>query len=402
MTSSIKTVLCLKKIPQLLRIGIPALIPKKTPQSQPPRDRPKQDTYLNALLREENKVAVLSEPGTGLFKGYTIASGIEVELNIPKTLTGHTAAHGTSVFAEGIAAFHLQRNWLAEAGVPREQLDFLETSDITLSEVSITFVRTFSYEEQAALFIEDIAETGEALYGKRCTTTESGSDRSVTLPGHGFSVTASIQTDFKRRDWPDDAPMGSLCEASPYQVRIEAKLQEPFLKERLLTSVDDWRHAYEESLYETIFNATVRKTLRLDRDVALRSKAPGDGVFRRLTPDEGEVLRGYLAKPALDPRQSQTVVSNSNQGKRFNELRKSILKHTSIDIDIPWKQHVKLRCFDLDGIVLYPGDFSPTDENAPWTFCASNWGHLQEQLNLAYEAALQLHLPQNVDEGGQY
>lgn len=402
MTSTIKTVLCLKKIPQLLRVGIPALIPKETPQSQSPRDRPKQDTYLNALLRNENKVAVRSEPGVGLFKGYSIASRIEVELNIPKTLTGHTTAHGTSVFAEGIAAFHLQRNWLAEAGVPREQLDFLDTSDITLSEASITFIRTFSYEEQAALLIEAIVETGEALYGKRCTIAKSGSDRSVTLPGHGFSVTASIQTDFKRRDWPDDAPMGSLCEASPYQVRIEAKLKEPFLKERLLTSVDDWKNAYEEGLYETIFNATVRKTLRLDRDATLRSKAPDDGVFRRLTLDEGEVLRGYLSKPALDPRKSQTVVGNSNPGKRFNELRESILRHTSIDIDIPWKQHVKLCCVELDGILLYPGDFCPTEDNAPWTFCASNWGRLQEQLNLAYEAALQLHLPQDVDEGGQY
>ena len=393
MTNTIKTVLSLKEMPQRLRVSIPLLIPAESrPLIKPSNQSINANSQSSTLTCPGTNLLVRGEPGECELSGLSIPSMIEAVFNIPQAVTGQDVIHGTSVFAAGLAALYLQRNWLANAGVPREQLDSLTTSDVDLSEVSITFILSFPYAEGASALIDAMISTGQALYGKRCIPVRSGIDKSVILPGRDFTVTASIKSDFDNCYWSDSATMNSICQASPSLVRIDAKLEEPFLKKYFLTSLDRWRSAYEKGKYEKIFNATVRKTLRLT-DVILRHEAPPERAFHRLTSVEAEVLRGYLARPALDPRKSQAVIGSRSPEKRFYELRRSILKHAHVDIEIPWKEHVKIRCMELDRRLVYPGDFHPAQEHAPWTFCESNWAYLQDKLNDAYEVALQMHSP---------
>ena len=57
---------------------------------------------------------------------------IDAELNIPNAVVGQNIEHGTSVFAAGVAALELLRQWMAQEGLPREQLDLLSVEDVTL------------------------------------------------------------------------------------------------------------------------------------------------------------------------------------------------------------------------------------------------------------------------------
>jgi hypothetical protein len=395
MTDTIKTVLSLKKIPQLLRMDIQALICNvSNPWGELSNQYTKPSIQPSALSGTKTKWVVRCEPGVGELEGYCVPATIEAELNIPNAVTGQNVVHGTSVLAAGVSALYLQRNWLAEAGLPREQLDLLTTSDVNLNGVTITYILPCPHPEYAAALIQAMIATGKALYAERCLAISSGND-TVTLPGRDFTVTAYIKSDFRHCEWPEGAPIKSIQEASPYLLRIEAKLGQTFLRKRLLCSLDSWRDAYARDVYEEIFNATVRKTLRLN-GVTLRHKTPREEVFRLLSPTEEVVLRGYLSEPALDPRKSQTVLGSVSPEKRFYELRRPILERARIDIDIPWKEHVKLRCFELEDRLVYPGDFHPADDYAAWAFCESNWDRLRERLNDVYESALLPHLAKNV------
>ncbi|KAB8054764.1 hypothetical protein ACWYXJ_23045 [Janthinobacterium lividum] len=395
MTDTIKTVLCLKKIPQILRMDIPAQICNvSNPWGVLSSQYTKPSYQPSSMVDTMTKWVVRCAPGTDELTDWLVPDKIEAQINIPNAVAGQNVVHGTSVFAAGVAALCLQRNWLAQEGLPREQLDLLTTSDMELNGVTITFILAFTEPEYAVALIQAMTATGKALYGNRCLTFSTGND-TVVLPGRDFSVTAYIKSDFSHCEWVNGAPRKSIGEASPYLVRIEAKLGLPFLRKYLLCSLHRWQGAYARGLYEKIFNATVRKTLHLT-GVCLRHKVPREEVFKLLTPTEEAVLRGYLATPALDPRKSQTVVGSANPEKRFYELRKPILAHARIDIDIPWKNHVKLRCFELEDILVYPGDFHPSDDHAAWSFCESNWINLRERLDDAYEAALAAALCRNV------
>jgi hypothetical protein len=98
------------------------------------------------------------------------------------------------------------------------------------------------------------------------------------------------------------------------------------------------------------------------------------------------LLRGYIA--GRDPRKFKSVVESNSPGNRFYELRKVILAKANIDIDITWKNHVQLRCFELDDQLRYPDDHNPTDGRAAWCFCKENWPTLKQALHEKYEQAL--------------
>jgi len=387
MTDSIKTVLSLAKIPEFVRMDVPANIcnvnnawgVRKQQYTKPSRQP-------SALVDTDTKWVVRCAAGTADMEGYLVPASIDANLNIPNAVTGQNVVHGTSVFAAGVAALHLQKIWLAEAGIPREWLDLLGTDDVKLNGTTITYTFPFTDREWAENMVDAIMATGKVLYGKDCLSWHSGND-TVIIPGRDFTIVVYVKSDLSHCAWVDGAPVASITAAAEHIVRIEVKLGAPFLKKRGWTSLESWRDAYARGHYEKVFNETVRKALRLTGE-RLRHKAPRPEVFEMLTPTEAEVLRGYLAEPPIDPRESKTVTESASPTKRYYELRKPILKHARIDIGIPWTEHVKLRCFELEDTLVYPGDFHPTDEHAAWSFCESNWGALLERLIGAYGDAV--------------
>jgi hypothetical protein len=158
---------------------------------------------------------------------------------------------------------------------------------------------------------------------------------------------------------------------------------ERFLTKLNLIALDKWRDGYKSGVYETIFNLTVRKVLRLGM---LRHKAPREEVFRRLTSTQARLLRGFL--DGRNPRLFKSVVESSAPAKRFSVLRLEILEIAKIDVGIPWTEHVKLRRFELDDLLRYPGDYQPSEAHALWCFCKANWKNLRQDLRARYESAL--------------
>lgn len=75
--------------------------------------------------------------------------------------------------------------------------------------------------------------------------------------------------------------------------------------------------------------------------------------FTCLSATEAELLRHYLDGKAVEELQLLAATALS---KRKWALRRDLLKATDIDIDIPWIDHVRLRCFELYDKLSYRGD----------------------------------------------
>jgi hypothetical protein len=300
------------------------------------------------------------------------------------------------VFAAGVAALELQRIWMAESGLPRHELDKLTTADVTLRGVTITYLNVCLTPEAANALMESIKVTGKILNPK-CQAWDS-TNLTVTLPARDHTVKFYIKTDLEHCKWEDGAPVADFVEQALHIVRIEVVLGERFLKAKKLLTLDSWRTAYEKGVYETIYNETVRKSLRLDGKKLykktperagrpLRHKAPREEVYTRLTPAAAGLLHEYI-EDGRDPRKFKNVVESKNPAKRLSELRREILEIADIDIDIPWKKHILLRCFELADQLRYPGDYHPADERAVWCFCQANWAATWERMRQRYGAAL--------------
>jgi len=387
MTDTVKTLLSLKKLPELVRMDVPAqLCNVSNPWGELQERYVKPSKQKSSMVDTYTKWIVRCVPGTGDLEGLIVPAAMEASISIPNAVVGQNILHGTSVFAAGIAAFYLQRNWLAKAGLPREQLDLLDASDVSLTGATVAFILRCPDRDKSEDMVMAIKDTAKVLYGADCLSYHSGNE-TVVIPARDFSVHTYVKSDFSHCVWSPGSPENEIKADAQYLVRIEAKLGEPFLKKLGLTTLESWRDAYARGVYKDIFNATVRKSLRLTGQ-QLRHRSPRAEVFGLLTPTQSEVLRGYLADPPVDPRNSDTVVNSANPSKRFSELRKPILKHARIDINIPWEDHVKLRCFELEETLVYPGDFHPDEDHTTWSFCESNWDALRDKLNRAYEDAL--------------
>ena len=106
-------------------------------------------------------------------------------------------------------------------------------------------------------------------------------------------------------------------------------------------------------------------------------------MFARLSATEAELLSWYLAGKSVE--EFPSIANSSSSQKRRSALRRDLLKATDIDIDIPWKDHVRLRCFELYDTLVYHDDYNPSSEHAPWCFCRANWPNLLAELRRVYE-----------------
>ena len=305
---------------------------------------------------------------------------IDAELNIPNAVVGQNIEHGTSVFAAGVAALELLRIWMAQAGLPREQLDLLSVEDVTLNGVTITYLLPFCSDREAQRMLDAIAVTGKIVNPK--VEIWDSTNRTVKLPARDSTVKAYIKSLFDRCAFKAGAPVAKQKDVAGRIVRIETVLTRRFLENENLLRLEQWRMAYEDDLYAKLFNRTVRKSLLLHQ-TKLRHKEPREEVFARLSATEAELLHWYLAGKPVE--EFPSIANSSSSQKRRSALRRDLLKATDIDIDIPWKDHVRLRCFELYDTLVYPGDYDPSSEHAPWCFCRSNWADLLAELRRVYE-----------------
>jgi hypothetical protein len=306
---------------------------------------------------------------------------LDAEINVPNATVGHNLLHGTSVYKAGIVALELQRIWLAHCGLPKTYLDLLGPDDVSMDGVTITYLLRFSSPEVAQRVVAAIKQTGKVLNSK-CTSFDS-TNLTVKLPYRTFTVQAYIKTDLSTCKFPEGAPVDDLVSAALCIVRIEVKLGLAYLSDANLTALTSWRDANKTGLYESIFNSTVRGALRLGQ---LRHKAPREEVFQRLTPTAAALLRWYLDGHVVHI--FPPVLASKSPAKRISALKRQILNVAKVDVDIPWDKHVQLRCFELDDQLIYPGNFEPSADAAPWCFCDANWGAIRQRLRKCYRSAL--------------
>lgn len=383
MTDSVKISLDLSKLSPEVRQNIPAqlcsVIDTSTGEITGRYTKPK--TYRSALADTKTKWVVRCTIADISRGPDNLPIRIDADLNIPNAVTGQNIEHGTSVFAAGVAALELLRIWLAQVGLPREQLDLLSVEDMTLNGVTITYLLPFSSEQEAQRMLDAIAVTGKIVNAK--ANVEDSTNKTVTLPARDYLMKAYIKSLFDRCAFAEDAPIAELKEIAGTIVRIEVMFPCRFLEnEHGLLALARWKTAYEEGLYAKLFNQTVRKSLLLHQ-TRLRHKEPREEVFARLTATEAELLRWYLAGKPVE--EFPSVANSRSSQKRRLALRRDLLKATDIDIDIPWKDHVRLRCFELYDTLVYPGDYNPSSKHAPWCFCRSNWANKLAELRRVYE-----------------
>jgi hypothetical protein len=382
MTDSIKTILDLTKLSVPARMDVDAVICSEVhPSGELKREYSKPSTQQSPMADTKTTWLVRSEKSSD---GYFVPTSIEANLNIPNAVAGHNIVHGTSVFASAVSAFHLQRIWMATSGVARTELDKLTLSDMSLSGATVSYPQHWLNEGVARGQVRAIYHTAKGLYGEQCTLFSSAND-TVYIQRGEYEIVVYNKTDCSRCAFKPGTPVRSVLEMSSSIVRIEVKLGKRFLRKHGLLSVESWRNAYAEGLYEKLFDETVRKTLRLQKG-GLRHKAPRPEVFSKLTEMEAHILYGYLA--GRDPRESKAVMASSRPSNRFYELRKALLEKAQVDIDIPWATHRTLRCFELAQTLRYQGDFNPSPDLADWSFCRSSWDTLRESMHDLYEEAV--------------
>lgn len=381
MTDSIKITLNLSKLSPRVRKDIPAkLCVVSNPWGEVQQRYTKPSVQKSSLSGTKTKWVVRCSPDPHQLELGEIPTHIDADLNIPNAVVGHNVAHGTSVFAAGVAALELLRIWLAKQGLPKNELDRLSVEDIWLRGVTLTFLMPCESQAEAESLVKAISQTGKILNSKWIAWESS--NLTIMLPAGDHTAGMYIKSELKHCVWPEGAPVDAILEEMPYIVRMESKVGVGFLRKRNLDTLESWRNAYETGLYEELFNQTIRKSLRLD-GVRLRHKAPRDEVYARLTPTEAELLRFYM--DGGDPWTFKSIAESKHPGKRRSELRKPILEIAGIDIDIPWIEHVKLRCFELVDRLRYPGDYHPSSEYAAWCFCATSWPDLLAKMRRVYE-----------------
>lgn len=382
MTDSIKITLLLTKMAALIRKDIDANLCTVTNLWGESKGRyTKPSHQSSSMTKTKTKWIVRCETDPLHPENDDVPVCIDADLNIPNSTVGQNLAHGTSVFAAGRAALEHLRIWMAQSGLPRSELDLLTVADVLLRGVTITYLIRCATHAEAIKLIESIRLTGKVLNPK-CDAHDS-TNVTVVLPYSTFTVKAYIKTNLKHCKFEDGSPKDALIDDALCIVRIEVMVGERFLKENGLLTLESWRDAYKKGVYQMIFDLTIRKRLRLGQ---LRHKAPREEVFTRLTPTESLLLRDYLE--GGDPRQFSSVLESVSPAKRFSALRLEILRAAKVDIDIPWIEHVKLRCFELNDSLRYPGDHEPEKSRAPWCFCESNWSNLLRGFKTQYEAAL--------------
>ncbi|MGF6182726.1 hypothetical protein ABIB42_003762 [Massilia sp. UYP32] len=308
---------------------------------------------------------------------------VEANLNIPNAVAGQNVLHGTSVFASAVSALYFLKIWMAESGVPGNELDKLTLTDVRLLGVTLSYPQHCVDRADASELVRAIGDLGRILYGDKCVVLSS-SNETVYLERRDYMLTIYNKTNLAHCAFKESTPVSSLQAVSPTIVRTEVKLESRYLQENGLTSVERWRNAYAERRYEQLFNELVRRTLRLDD--RLRYKAPRPEVFSRLSALEAHILRGYLR--GLDPRAAKTVLTSSRPAARFHELRKSLMHKSQVDIDIPWSLHRKLRSAELGERLSYSGDFDSAPKDVDWVFSQSSWDGLRGTMYELYEQAL--------------
>lgn len=386
MTDSIKTSLSLTKLSPSVRKDIDARMCTVCNLWGELKGRyTKPSQQQSAMTQTKTKWVVRCTPLADYRELGDVPHQIDADLNIPNSITGHNLEHGTSVFAAGVAALETLRIWMAQSGLPRAELDLLTTADVSLRGTTITYLRRCATREEADALVDAIRIIGKVL---KLGKSEDSTNVTVEINGRDYVIKIYIKTDLSHCKFAEGAPIAGLVDRTSCIVRIEVKLGLRFLRDRYpkwnLVALDSWRNAYEQGVYEQIFNDTVRKSLRLDE--GLRHKEPREEVYARLTPTEARLLRGYIA--GRDPRKFSSVVESSSPLKRLSDLRLRILEVAKTDIDIPWSEHVKLRCFELADQLHYPDDYHPAADHAPWCFCKANWSKLYAALRSKYEAAL--------------
>ena len=400
MTDSIKISLDLHKLSPIVRKDIPAqLCTVCTPWGEITGRYTKPKTYRSAMTEAKMKWVVRCGREDGSRGPDDLPIQIDADLNIPSAVVGQNIEHGTSVFAAGVAALELIRIWLAQQGLPREQLDLLGVEDVTLNGVTITYLIPCKSDQEAQQLLEAIVATGKIINPN--AEIWDSTNKTVKLPARDYMVKAYIKSLFDRCAFKAGAPVAELKDKAAIIGRIESILPRRFLEDEDLLRLDQWRMAHEDGLYEKLFNRTVRKALLL-HETKLRHKEPREEVFARLTETEAKLLRWYLAGNSVE--EFPSVANSRSSQKRRSALRRDLLKATDIDIDIPWKDHVRLRCFELYDELVYRGDYNPSSEHEPWCFCRANWPNLLADLRRVYEetvARLEAAAAQYVAEKGE-
>lgn len=374
MTDSLKLSLDLTKLPMHARLKVPLIVGSDI--------NPRTGELLSRKLKPTKGFSPMSNTKTWwlvrseklLIDGQweDVATSIEADLNLPNALAGQNLEHGTSVYAAGVGALYLIKIWLAKEGLDRMYINMLTEADVTLLAVTLTYLISCPTTADAKALVHDIRTTAHIL-SSRAESYESSNETINVHTKHG-KLSAYHKTLLKFCRFAADAPTAHILEANSLLVRLESKLNAAFLAKVGMTSLLSWKDAYADGLYEMFFQKTVLAPLQLE----LRHNRPRPEALAGLTNTEAEFVLHYL--DGGDPKTFTNVAQAAFPTQALSKLRIAIRRKLCIDTDIPWVEHTKLRCFKLKDQLLYPGDYVPPAERAPWCFCRASWPQLLQKL----------------------
>ena len=302
-------------------------------------------------------------------------SHIDVAVDARDIVADTAFQHGTSVFATGQGGLELTRIELARAGIAKRDLDLLTTDRVSLRTAVATYLVECTYEKEATSVHTEMSAYAKLL----------GID-------HRYNRSFNAEVYFIDQERGGRSGGHQFCNgvflarnrSIGKTVILKVSLPSDRLRAKGWETLESWRNAYDENRYASIFKEFVRGLFRLDEKIIFR--APREKTYEKLGVEgqAADFLRGYIA--GHDPMVMQRFGTMGTVRIRKQEvmrLRNWIRDATGYDVNIPWLKFRQQHPALLSRVLEYPGDFQPSANAAPTTFCKATWpdrlGALRQQ-----------------------
>jgi hypothetical protein len=390
-----------------------SLRPELSLQGIEEHDRSKVEFVLNIplaihkseFLPEYTPWKSAENPVTGTKTAYTFKfqrgetpdqaspTAILADANVPNLVLGNNILIGHSVPAASWAFVSFVKAHLARQGLSRQSLDRLSVQDLNLQGVTLTYLIDQGTRAKGEQTVQDVFETVKVLKMfhsgiKEIRRDEDELNTTVKVVFDRFTLLFYCKHRLDKCKFDSTAPQKELAELASRLLRVELVLGERYLRDfrlggkgkagvrRDLTKVSSWFDGHKVGLYRQIYEELVYGRLQLRKvcGAGLRHAAPDQSSLDdKLQVDDRMLVEDYL--------RGVSVNAGAN-------VRHRILQALRIDLNIPWVEHKKLRCYRLDQTLAYPGDYHPPSHLAPWCFCEENWTAIKARLKEQYEEAL--------------
>ena len=324
-------------------------------------------------------------PGEKNRKNYGRLAGYLVNLNPPTCTVGHNRLLVNGVPAAARMGLALLKHWMACHGCTQAGLDAARIDNVIIISATPTFLFTFADEAAARLVLATFRVRSEAL----CNTKTKG--RQVKQPA--FSIPPKqqphemiyIYTSYiKLREYfidcyvkvsgvagmfvarfLDKFPEFLLENSAKRTLRIGVKLHGKWLKDNGLDKVQNWRG--NEEGYKQAFGL-IREELQLDKDFRAKQLRTSTVEKLSLSQSDKTLLRYHLARNKVREHPMFLKMTTKQASKAYSASQLRVFAATGISFEVHYAEHLKVFSPPLGQQLIYPGEYSPPKDIAPFVF----------------------------------